>query len=94
MTILGQSVGKARRWHGEWSPMGGFQEYSMYSLGRRLKVPQGKSKATSKARPKAKNPRGRRPQGLLAFCLAKDVAKGLPLENPEQGFQYFSEGVH
>ena len=51
-------------------------------------------KATSKARPKAKNPRGRRPRGFLAFGLAEDVAKGLPLENPEGGLQYSSEGVH
>ena len=55
---------------------------------------KGKPEATSKARPKAKNPRGRRPQGFLAFGLAEDVAKGLPLENPEGGLQYSSEGVH
>ena len=48
-----------------------------------------KPKATSKARPKAKNLRGRRPDGL-----AEDVAKGLPLENSEGGLQYSSEGVH
>ena len=33
-------------------------------------------------------------QGFLAFGLAEDVAKGLPLENPEGGLQYSSEGVH
>ncbi len=38
------------------------------------------------ARPKAKNPRGRRPRGFLAFGLAEDVAKGLPLENREGAF--------
>ena len=42
----------------------------------------------------AKNPRGRRPRGFLAFGLAEDVAKGLPLENSEGGLQYSSEGVH
>ena len=26
--------------------------------------------------------------------LAEDVAKGLPLENPKEGLQYSSEGVH
>ena len=55
---------------------------------------KGKPLATSSARPKAKNPRGRRPQGFLAFCLAEDVAKGLPLENPEGCIQYSSKGVH
>ena len=55
---------------------------------------KGEPEATSKARPKAKNPRGRRPQGFLAFGLAEDVAKGLPLENPEGDLQYSSEGVH
>ena len=35
-----------------------------------------------------------RPRGFLAFGLAEDVAKGLPLENPEGGLQYSSEGVH
>ena len=34
------------------------------------------------------------PQGFLTFGLAEDVAKGLPLENPEGGLQYFSKGVH
>ena len=48
-----------------------------------LPTEKGKSEATSKARPKAKNPRGRRPRGFLAFGLAEDVAKGLHLENPE-----------
>ena len=74
------------------------KNYSMYSLGRRLKVPQGFSKgepeATSKARQKAKNTRGRRPQGFLSFGLAEDVTKVLPLENPEGGLQYSYEGVH
>ena len=55
---------------------------------------KGEPEATSKARPTAKNPRGRRPRGFLAFGLAKDVAKGLPLENHEGGLQYSSEGVH
>ena len=41
-----------------------------------------------------KNPRGRRPQGCLAFGLAKDVAKGSQLENSEGGLQYSSKGVH
>ena len=61
-------------------------EYSMYSLGRILKAPFGFSKgqplATSLARQKAKNPRGLRPLGFLAFGLALDVASGSPLENP------------
>ena len=34
------------------------------------------------------------PRDFLAFGLAEDVAKGLPLENPEAGLQYSSEGVH
>ena len=63
-----------------WRPPSGFSE--------------GKPEATSKARPKAKNPRGRRPGGFLGFGLAEDVAKGSPLENPEGGLQYSSEGVH
>ena len=42
--------------------------------------------ATSKARPKAKNPRGRRLRGFLAFGLAEDVAKGSLLENSEGAF--------
>ena len=46
---------------------------------------KGKPVATSKARPKAKNPRGRRPRGFLAFGLAEDVAKVSPLENSEEG---------
>ena len=54
---------------------------------------RGKPEATSKATPKAKNPRGHRPRGVLAFGLAKDVAKDLPLENTEGGLQYVSEGV-
>ena len=29
-----------------------------------------------------------------AFGLAEDVAKGLPLENPEGDLQYSSEGVN
>ena len=41
-------------------------------------VSKGEPEATSKARPKAKNPRGRRPRGFLAFGLAEDVAKGSP----------------
>ena len=45
-------------------------------------------------RSQGQNPRGRRPRGFLAFGLAEDVAKGLPLENPEGGLQYSSEGVH
>ena len=45
----------------------------------------------SKARTKAKNPRGRRPRGFLAFGLAEDVAKGLHLANPDGGLQYSSE---
>ena len=57
----------------------------MEPLGRILKVPQGLSKGKPEARPKAKNPRGRRPQGFLAFALTEDVAKGSPLENPEGG---------
>ena len=69
----------------------------MYSLGR-LKVPEGFSKgepeAIYKARPKAKNQKGRRPQGFLAFVLVEDVAKGSPSENPEGGLQYSSKGVH
>ena len=66
----------------------------MYSLRKRLMVPQGifkgEPKATPKARLKAKNPWGRRPRGFLA----EDVAKGLRLENSEGGLQYSSEGVH
>ena len=54
----------------------------------------GEPEAASKARPKAKNPRGRRPRGFLAFGLAEDVAKGSPLGNSEGGLQYSSEGVH
>ena len=54
---------------------------------------KGKPLATSKARPKAKNPKGRRPRGFLAFGLAEDVAKGLHLEISEGGLQYSSEGV-
>ena len=61
-------------------------EYSMYSLGRILKAPsefsKGEPLATSSARQKAKNPRGLRPLGFLAFGLALDLASGLPLENP------------
>ena len=41
-----------------------------------------KPKATSEARPEAKNPKGRRPRGFLA----EDVAKGLPEENPKGAF--------
>ena len=55
---------------------------------------KGEPEATSKARPKAKKPRGRRPRGFFNFGLAEDVAKGLPLEYPEGGLQYSSEGVH
>ena len=50
--------------------------------------------ATTKARPKAKNLRGRKPRGFLAFGLAKDVAQGSPLKNPKGGLQYSSERVH
>ena len=66
-------------------------EYSMYSLGRILKTPsefsKGKPLATSSAKPKAKNPRGLRPLGFLAFGLAFDVASGSPLENPLEDLQ-------
>ena len=55
---------------------------------------KGKREATSKARPKAKIPRGCRPQGFLAFDLAEDVDKGSHLKNHEGGLQYSSEGVH
>ena len=51
--------------------------------------PKGFSKGEPKARPKGKNPRGRRPRGFFAFGLIEDVAKGLPLENPEGGLQYY-----
>ena len=54
----------------------------------------GFSKGEPEATSKARNLRGRRPRGFLAFGLAEDVAKGLPLENPEGGLQYSSEGVH
>ena len=43
--------------------------------------------ATSKARSKDKNPRGRRPRVFLIFGLAEDVVEGLPLENPEGVFK-------
>ena len=55
---------------------------------------KGKPKATYKARPKAKNPRGRRPQGFLVFGLTEDVAKGLPLENSEGGLQPPEGSIH
>ena len=45
------------------------------------------------ARPKAKNPRGRRPRGFLAEGLAEDAAKGLPEENPEGCPQSTPEGT-
>ena len=54
------------------------EEYLRPPLG----YSKGKPLATSSARPKAKNPRGLRPLGFLAFGLALDVASGLPLENP------------
>ena len=44
-----------------------------------------------KANPRLHPRPDRRPK---AFGLAEDVAKGLPLENPEGGLQYSSEGVH
>ena len=62
----------------------------MYSVKRRLEVPKG----FFKGEPLATSNLGRRPQGFLAFGLAEDVAKGLPLENPEGDLQYSSEGVH
>ena len=34
------------------------------------------------------------PESTRYFGLAEDVAKGSPLENPEGGLQYSSEGVH
>ena len=40
---------------------------------------ESKPKATSEARPKAKNPRA---QGFLAEGLAEDVAEGFSEENP------------
>ena len=43
-------------------------------------------------RPKTRGAAG--PKAFLVFGLAKDVAKGLPLENPKGGLQYSSEGVH
>ena len=48
---------------------------------------EGKPEAASEARPKAKNPRGHRPQGFLAEGLVEDAAEGLPEENPEGYFQ-------
>ena len=39
-------------------------------------------------------PHPRPARGFLAFVLGKDVAQGLPLENPEGGLQYSSKGVH
>ena len=43
----------------------------------------GFSKGEPEATSKARNLRGRRPRGFLAFGLAEDVAKGSPLEDPE-----------
>ena len=37
--IMGQSVEKPKGYRGEWSPYGGFQEYSMESLGSIVRVP-------------------------------------------------------
>ena len=34
------------------------------------------------------------PPGFVVFGLAENLAKGLPLENPNGGLQYSSEGVH
>ena len=42
-------------------------------------------------RPKTRRAAG--PQGFLAFGQAKDMAKGLHLENAKGGLQYSSEGV-
>ena len=53
---------------------------------------KGEPEATSKARPNAKDPTGRRPRGCLAFGLAEDVAKGSHLENAEGSLQYSSKG--
>ena len=77
--------------------MGGSREYSTYSLGRRFKVPQGiferLTQGYIQGQTKGQKPRGRRPQGFLAFGLVEDVPKGSPLENPEGGLEYSSEGV-
>ena len=45
-------------------------------------VPGIVSSLKETSRPKAKNPRGRRPRVFLAQDLAEDVAEGLPDENP------------
>ena len=72
--------------------MGGSQEYSTYSLGRRFKVPQGiferLTQGYIQGQTKGQKPRGRRPQGFFAFGLVEDVPEGLPLENPEGGLEY------
>ena len=51
------------------------------------KVPGIASSLKETSRPKAKNPKGRRPRVFLAEGLAKDVAEGLPEENPKGGLQ-------
>ena len=46
----------------------------------------GLSKGEPEATSRARNLRVRRPRGFLAFGLAEDVAKGLPLEIPKGAF--------
>ena len=44
-------------------------------------------------RPHPRSDQRPKTRGFLAFGLAEDVAKGLPLENSKEGLQYSSEGV-
>ena len=78
-------------------PLGSFPRVLNVLLREKI---EGPPRNFLKARPhprqdqRPKTQGGRRPQGFLAFGLAEDVGKGLPLENPEGGLQYSSEGVH
>ena len=54
---MGQSVRKPRVYNGEWSPQGGSREYSMESLGRILKVPQGLLRGISRGQSPREIPR-------------------------------------
>ena len=56
---LGQSVEKPRGYNGEWSPQGGFREFSMESLGRILKAPRGQTQGQKPEGPQAPRVFGR-----------------------------------
>ena len=84
----GTICGKAKEVAWLMEPLGSFPR--VLNVLPREKI-EGPLRDFLKANPRSHPEPDQRP---LVFGLAEDVAKGLPLENSEEGLQYSSEGVH